>query len=400
MKLVFVTTTYPPIVGGAETYVQQFATHLAHHHHDVSVITRCHHQRPHPLQRTFTYAEPSSSAVEDGVRVHTIGLSSADKLLLAPVYRLHFYRPTVSTAIVMAEHVYGRRLEETGLVPDVVHYNGTGRELLGQAALRWARRHGAQFVVIPHTHPGTWGDSERDISFYKKADAVFIDTQHELAYLKSRGIPADRCRIVGNGIAPSEWTTLEAQAASLRERYTLRRFVVLFVGRRSSAKGYRQFLAAAPLVWRELTDVSFCLVGPPVTDEPSDGEPIMSDPRICDLGTVSEEVKHEALAACDILCLPSAQESFGRVVLEAWLHKKPVVAGPAPALVEVVADGGITLHTQSPEEIAAAIVRLLRDDVARQTLGQRGYDHVQRRYHWRHVVARAEEVYATGRGRA
>jgi len=292
MKLVFVTTTYPPIVGGAETYVQQFATHLAHHHHDVSVITRCHHQRPHPLQRTFTYAEPSSSAVEDGVRVHTIGLSSADKLLLAPVYRLHFYRPTVSTAIVMAEHVYGRRLEETGLVPDVVHYNGTGRELLGQAALRWARRHGAQFVVIPHTHPGTWGDSERDISFYKKADAVFIDTQHELAYLKSRGIPADRCRIVGNGIAPSEWTTLEAQAASLRERYTLRRFVVLFVGRRSSAKGYRQFLAAAPLVWRELTDVSFCLVGPPVTDEPSDGEPIMSDPRICDLGTVSEEVKH------------------------------------------------------------------------------------------------------------
>lgn len=48
-----------------------------------------------------------------------------------------------------------------GAEPDVVHFNDAGRELLGQAALHWARLHGTQFVSIPYTHRETWGDSRR-----------------------------------------------------------------------------------------------------------------------------------------------------------------------------------------------------------------------------------------------
>jgi len=392
MRLVFVTTTYPPIVGGAETYAQQFATHLAHHH-DVSVITRCRHHPPTPPSKVFTYTEPPSISHEDRVTIRGITLSPVARAMLSPAYRAHFYRSTVGIAKSLATVVFGRCLRKTGLAPQIVHWNGTGRELLGYAALDWARRHKAGFAVSPHTHPGSWGDSDLDIDLYRQAQVIFVDTQYELAYLEQRGVPPGLCRIVGNGIDPR---TIATSPGPFRERLGLRRFVVLFIGRREVYKGYRQLLDAAPLVWREHVEVSFVLIGPAGTMSDND-DPAINDPRIHDLGAAPESVKQEALSACDILCLPSSQESFGRTVLEAWCYRKPVVAGPAPALVEIAKAGGLVLQSQHPTEIAAAIVRLLTNAQERVTLGQRGYNKVHAQYIWQHVIERAEQAYGSQR---
>src|SRR5205823_10051152 len=45
-----------------------------------------------------------------------------------------------------------------------------------------------------------------------------------------------------------------------------------------------------------------------------------------DLGLVSEEKKTELLRDCVALVQPSQNESFSRVMMEAWLHGKPVAA--------------------------------------------------------------------------
>jgi hypothetical protein len=41
-------------------------------------------------------------------------------------------------------------------------------------------------------------------------------------------------------------------------------------------------------------------------------------PRVLDLDDLTEGEKQDALAACDVLCVPSEGELFGMVYFEAW----------------------------------------------------------------------------------
>ena len=88
---------------------------------------------------------------------------------------------------------------------------------------------------------------------------------------------------------------------------------------------------------------------------------------------MSESDKQDALAACDLLCVPSKGESFGIVYFEAWAYGKPVVALDLPVLRETVgaAKAGI-LAQDTPAAISAAICHLLANPQERVMMGQRG----------------------------
>jgi glycosyltransferase involved in cell wall biosynthesis len=87
-----------------------------------------------------------------------------------------------------------------------------------------------------------------------------------------------------------------------------------------------------------------------------------------------------ALAAeysrCDLFCLPSVQEGFGIVFLEAMAAGKPIVAARAAAVPEVVRDG-LLVDPENPEALAEAIVRLYREPELRDSLGSAGLHNVE-----------------------
>jgi glycosyltransferase involved in cell wall biosynthesis len=82
------------------------------------------------------------------------------------------------------------------------------------------------------------------------------------------------------------------------------------------------------------------------------------------LGDVSYATLAREYNGCDIFCLPSMQEGFGIVFLEAMAAGKPIVAARAAAVPEVVRQGILT-EPGNAGEVAAAI-GLLRDDPARR----------------------------------
>jgi len=78
-----------------------------------------------------------------------------------------------------------------------------------------------------------------------------------------------------------------------------------------------------------------------------------------------------------VFCLPSVQEGFGIVFLEAMAAGKPIVAARAAAVAEVVRNG-ILVEPENADALAEAIVRLHRDPELRHSLGSAGHLDVEK----------------------
>ncbi len=142
---------------------------------------------------------------------------------------------------------------------------------------------------------------------------------------------------------------------------------VLFLGRRDTGKGYFALREAWSLVTREVSDAVLMLAGPPGAETKT----LTGD--IVDLGVPDENQKADALAACDVFCLPSAHESFGIVYVEAWSYGKPVICGTAAASRELVENGETGLWANhDPRLLAEKITHLLKNAQERRRLGEAG----------------------------
>ena len=98
------------------------------------------------------------------------------------------------------------------------------------------------------------------------------------------------------------------------------------------------------------------------------------------LGHVPFERLATEYRSADVFCLPSLQEGFGIVFLEAMAAGLPVVACRAAAVPEVVPDGecGILVPTGDVPALASALERLLGDQAERRRLGTAGRRRVAR----------------------
>jgi glycosyltransferase involved in cell wall biosynthesis len=94
------------------------------------------------------------------------------------------------------------------------------------------------------------------------------------------------------------------------------------------------------------------------------------------LGDVTLTTLAEEYNRADVFCLPSVQEGFGIVFLEAMAAGKPIVAARSAAVPEVVGDG-ILVEPDDPEALANGIARLYRDPHLRNSLGTAGVRNVE-----------------------
>ena len=104
------------------------------------------------------------------------------------------------------------------------------------------------------------------------------------------------------------------------------------------------------------------------------------------LGDASMSLLAGEYNRCDVFCLPSAQEGFGIVLLEAMAASKPIVATRAAAIPEVVRNG-ILAEPENAEALAEAIYRLYRDPELRRALGSAGLRDVEQ-FEMHRVAAR------------
>jgi glycosyltransferase involved in cell wall biosynthesis len=94
------------------------------------------------------------------------------------------------------------------------------------------------------------------------------------------------------------------------------------------------------------------------------------------LGDVNMKTLAAEYGRSHVFCLPSVQEGFGIVFLEAMAAGKPIVAARAAAVPEVVRDG-ILVEPENPEALAEALLTLYREPDLRNSLGLAGASRVE-----------------------
>ncbi len=387
MDLLYTLTSYPPAVGGAQLLSHQLIQQVQRHH---GVTVACHWQRNRHdwlLGTTLGHPPPQHSWVE-GVPVHQLGLTAWQKLALVPAVALYY--PLMPLALPRIAGAIARPLAPLAAQADLIHNIRIGREGLTAASLALARRYDRPFVFTPLHHPRWVGWRYRAYhQIYRQADAVIALTPAEQETLINLGVRADRIHVTGVGplLAP------QADPQGFRRQHRIDGPMVLFLGQHYPYKGYRQVLAATRQVWRQHPDTHFVFMGPAVGRSEAAFRDC-ADPRLHRLGMVSLAVKTAALAACDLLCVPSTQESFGGVYTEAWSFGKPVIGCPIPAVKAVIADGQDGyLVEQEAAAIADQINHLLHHPDQGARLGQAGYAKVQQRYSWPQLARQTLAVY-------
>jgi len=394
MRVVLTSTSYPPVIGGAQLHTHRVAVELAKRH-DVNVITQWSTYRTDWLLGTTVRAPASPRDYQiEGIRVHQLGLGVAKKVRLAP-HVLAYYLLQKSSIRHLALCQLDQ-LEALGLQPEVVHNSRIGREPLSFASLALARRHDVPFFLTPFHHPRWGGWMHRHyLRLYRLADGIIALTETEKRTLVELGVCEDRIHVAGMGpvLAPT------GSGERFRQRHGVFGPLVLFLGQKYRYKNIAALLDAAPLVWGRFPEAWFAFLGPRT---PYSRRLFRSlrDRRIIELDSVDLQEKTDALKACDLLCLPSSQESFGAVFLEAWMMGKPVVGARIPAVAEVISDGNDGLLTEpTAPAIAERIVGLLQDGRFAAAMGRAGKAKAEARFTWNQIAATIERAYAIAASR-
>jgi L-malate glycosyltransferase len=217
---------------------------------------------------------------------------------------------------------------------------------------------------------------------YRQVDLFVAASGAIRDILVGDGIPAGQIVVVHDGIDVAKIGRLPT--LDIRVELWLPHGVPLLVNVAAlvAHKGQRYLLDAMPLVLREVPEAHLVIFG--------EGELRGAlERQIKDLHLE----KHVLLAgfradvlqlmkSADVFVMSSITEGLGSTVLDAMAMRLPVVGTRAGGLPEAVAHGetGLLVPPANPQELARAMITLLKDTALRARMGERAHARVSERF--------------------
>jgi len=167
------------------------------------------------------------------------------------------------------------------------------------------------------------------------------------------------------------------QPERFRQRFGVRDPFAIYVGRIDENKGCKELFAFFQQHIRNARGrMQLLLIGNSIL-------PVPDHPMIRHLGFVSDEDKFDAMAAADLLIMPSYYESLSMVALEAWGLGTPVLANGRCDVLKgqcLRSNGG--LFYEGYAEFSEALGALAASPSIRRAMGHNGMAYFRRHYTW------------------
>jgi glycosyltransferase involved in cell wall biosynthesis len=217
------------------------------------------------------------------------------------------------------------------------------------------------------------------------AARVIANSDATAAAFVAAGGREDKVVVIPSGVDPAPFRAAgQEDPAELRRALGVpdsTRLVVGLFGRVAPWKGQHVAIEAMA----RLEGVTLLIVGAPLFGEVAYAEEL---PRLVERLGVGDRVKllgfrediPGLMRAVDVVVHTSlAPEPFGRVLVEAMLMERPVIAADAGGAREIVQEGvtGLLVPPGRPDDLAGALRRLLEDSALRVEMGRRGRERAE-----------------------
>jgi glycogen synthase len=371
-------------VGGVATHVTELAAALQRKGHDVHIFTRrAAGQRNHDWIDGVHYHRcsypPHSEFVDD---INNMCRAFVDRLWEIEDFVGHF---------------------------DIVH----AHDWLAANAMIWVKQgrghrcilttHATEYARCGNCFPN--GRSHR-IRIQERAGTYWADrliavsqtTKNELTWMYE--VPESKIRVVYNGVSPHRFD-LGVDPGQVKRRYGIGPVdpTVLFCGRLTHQKGPDLLLDAVPSILRYYGNAKFVFAG--------DGEmrggletrarQLKVDHAVRFTGFRNGDELPRMFGMSDVICVPSRNEPFGIVVLEAWSAHKPVVVTQIGGPSEYVRheETGLKIYPRV-DSVAWGLGTLFADFNRARWMGENGRRTVSERFTWDKIAEQTLEAYVAG----
>jgi starch synthase len=232
--------------------------------------------------------------------------------------------------------------------------------------------------------------------------------------LRLFNVPAERIKIIFNGIDPDEYRPVNENDELLKNGVDPTRPFLLFVGRIARQKGIIHLVHAIKYL-----DAGFQVVlcagapdTPEIAREMKDAVDEANKKR-ADVIWIEQMLPKSAMiqfySHAGVFCCPSIYEPFGIINLEAMACETAVVASAVGGIKEVVVNGEtgflvqVAQMKESPFEpldadkfsrdLAVRINQLMGDHALREQFGKAGRQRAVEKFSWSRIASETKELY-------
>jgi glycosyltransferase involved in cell wall biosynthesis len=301
--------------------------------------------------------------------------------------------PALASLAGLARYIRRQRIS-------VLHSTDRPRDAVSCACL--AKLTGAKSVIHVHVKCADW--MSRPVRWAMgQADALIGVSQFVARSLVDNGYPAERTHAILNAIDPAAWDhRLDPGPVRRALGIPADAPVIACAARLFRGKGQDDVIRALALIRRELGDVRLLVIGRDDRQAMRTSFTAELKELARDLGVLDQIVftgyrddMPALLAASDVFALPSFEEPFGLVFLEALAMKKPVVALDNGGTPEVVEHGksGLLSAPGDQAALAANLLTLLCDPDLRARMGEYGRRQVEARFTPERLARDTEKLY-------
>lgn len=171
--------------------------------------------------------------------------------------------------------------------------------------------------------------------------------------------------------------------------------LIVTAGRLVPVKGHAYLIDALVRIVREVPNIRLVFLGDGELRKELLGQvkALELENHVLFLG-MREDVP-EIISCGDLFVLPSINEGFGVVLLEAMAMKCPIVATNVGGVPEVVLDGvtGILVPPKEPLQLAMGIIGLLKDTSLAIRMAEGGYQRLKACFDIKETVSNTEVLY-------
>ena len=372
MRVVMLSNSFPPEIGGIQEHVSNLAQTLARQGHQLKIVT---------VRRNKSERVRDTFAGLDVTRVPQLNLPRT----LTTQYL------AITTALLIAMRLRGQA--------DVVHYHTFWPDaftafVVNKFVPTIYTAHESRFLLM--------AEQPRSRRWLKLAlrpfQGILAPSTELLEVTRQLGVSPEKSAFIANAVDASKFRPgLNGETVRARYGVPMDHCLILCPRRLVPKNGLEFLIESLPSIRRSSRAVSVLIAG----DGP---ERERLEARVRELGLQDSVIfagsqdnndLPEFYGAADIVAIPSLKEATSIAGLEAMASACAVVATNVGGVPEIIEDGvsGLLVSPRNPEALAQAITPLIETPELRTQLGLAARARVEQKFTWEQVASETTRAY-------